>query len=514
MAALMFTRHDYNNLLNYSELRSIECLVSVDGSPVDPEQYTRHFTSNTDMIPDYVSARKLRDVIQGKTSYLIRIRKPYPFHEAFIEDAVELSLRHLQVYTPVAVAASNAVCEFEAHLDHPHYLRAYEGGLADKYGRDLVRLDEPELSVADREVVVVYRPNVVAQRELLIRMFRKKVRGREKANDHASSIRGQEAFMATVEEIINDNIVAKADRQLFRETLLQYWPCGARRRLATFIYLTENRSDVVAERVPWNAVEHESGVIGVDGKLVNLARSTKEDVFSPKNLRLRPRTEELDSLALMGVIGYRPADYWRFGGWPLMASNLDPLVVVRTDGELVWMCQAHGGLESVYRNSDGRNLAIGSGYIEQHLSDLFTNREVLFVGLGLGVLQRGLDAEGRGLTIEKSDGVVELFLRLWPSSRQKIQVGDFYELLPTLKRTFDTVLIDHFDPEFRSIDPANLRLILNRLRPFGQLVINRQGQREEFIRRAEDCAQALGLQCRNFLLPNDQTVLQISPRVA
>ena len=108
-------------------------------------------------------------------------------------------------------------------------------------------------------------------------------------------------------------------------------------------------------------------------------------------------------------------------------------------------------------------------------------REVLFVGLGLGVLQRGLDPEGRGLTIERSDGVVELFGRLWPSSRINIQVGDFYELLPTINRAFDTVLIDHHDSEFRSVDPINLKLMLSRLRPLGQIVINRQGQREEFI---------------------------------
>lgn len=482
MKPIQFTRHDFNNILNFYDLRSSEFSLMADEEFIDQDLYTGHFTSNTDVIPDFVSAKRVKEIIARSIKYSIKIKKPYPFHEAFVDDSVSLSLKHLYGYAPMIVAACDCRVKILQHEGLPTYIKPFEGALVKTLGISLNQADSTNIECDGKNLFVVYTPNTKLQRELILRIFRKKVRAKNPSQKSIFSLRDRIEFFSSVAENIRSNELLKDDRDIFFHTLMQIWPCGARHRLTSFILMKEKEKDVVGELITWNTRIDENTVRSISGKPMPISSAiTKSILEGGKKRTYRfERSPEVDLFVLEGILGYRRRDDLRFHGWPLLVSTKDPSIVVRSNGVSRWMIQKHGGLESIESIPEGSNRAIGTSFIEGNLWKYLYRKDVLFLGLGLGVLQRGLLGQSQMVTIEHSEAVREIFEALYPEEtlQMVIEIDDFFNFLQKTKQTWDSIVVDFYDPLNLVLKEDNFKLLLSHLGGKGVIILNKQGERK------------------------------------
>ena len=141
------------------------------------------------------------------------------------------------------------------------------------------------------------------------------------------------------------------------------------------------------------------------------------------------------------------------------------------------MCHPHGGVESIYRINDGKNLAVGSRYIEENFLETSENTSVLFGGLGLGVMQRNLSASFEQVTVELNPAVIEMFEEIHDRSKVPIVQGDV--LTHNLERDFDLVVLDFFDPDNECLKLKNVTYLFQSIKPNGRLIINKNSPDRE-----------------------------------
>lgn len=513
MRPIGFTREDFNNVLNYHDIRSSEFSLTADGEAVEPDFLCSHFTSNTDVVPDSVSPARVKNHISDAESYVIKVRKPHPFHEAFIDDLVDLSRRHLYAYTPVLIAARNASVREVAQDGLPIYARAFSGGLRDEVGGDVRELQPGALKLSGDNLLVLYTPNPKLQREVVIRVFRKKVRAGQPSAVEIFSLRDRREFFTAVSRDIGLNTLSENDEDLFFHTLMQIWPCGARHRLSSYVLMKENAPDVVAKLIPWNTRIADGKLVSIGGKEMPDSEISRQIVEGGiKRTYMFERGPEADRLVVEGILGYRRRDKWRFSGWPVTASGIDPTVKVRTDGISRWMCMGHGGLESIESLEDGSNKTIGGSFIQDLLEKRPAGRKLLFLGLGLGVIQRGLMHQHDIRTVEANPAVIEIFRQLYPSeaARMRIDQGDFFDHLGRDDRVWDGLVLDFYDPDLTVLSEQNVGLMLTRLAPNGAIIINKQGDGDAFKNRLRDAGSRAGLVPEFYELSEGQAVAVLS----
>ena len=519
MRPLALTRHDFNNLLNYGDLRSSEVSVTRDSKHVDAEEYTVRLRSMSDTVTDYVSAARLRSALNGCRSFEVSIKKPYPFHEALIDDCVSLSVEQQHVYTPIAIGAVDEEVSLPARHGLPLFVRAHEGSVRTSFGDQLVRMDrEASLSAVGRNLIVVYRPDPPLQREILLRLSRKFLSRHPAAGDTASfSTIDRANFELQMEQQLRKLEAAGELGDLFYETLLQLWPCGARRRLTSTILLQEDVTDVVAEMLTWNTRIRDGELLSLSGSTIDPAHQVTQKILAhgvSRKYRLA-RNMEVDQLVFEGVLGYRPADDWCFRGWPLMSSSRDPSVTVRTDGELRWMHHGSSGLQSIEAVADGANLAVGTSFIERTFGEAWRGKRLLFLGLGLGVLQRSLIGRAACIcSIEMNPAVIELFGRLYPDALSAMDVveGEFFASMKQATDRWDAIVIDFNDPAHIALSDAHVPQLRERLAPGGRLVINKHLPDRAFSAAVQRAAELFDLAFERFDLEMQQTVLVLQDR--
>jgi hypothetical protein len=508
--SLQFTRQDFNNVLNFYDVRSSEFTLIADGEYVEAEDFTTHLTSNTDVVPDFISARRVKDIISVAKSYIIKVKKPYPCHEALIDDAVLVSNRHLFAYTPVIVAARDSFVKTPHIGDLPTYVRFYEGPMRERWGHNLLQTNQTNMDVTGKNLLVLHRPNRRLQRELVIRMFRKKVRAEQRSRGPIFSLRQRSEFFSLVAEELKINDLSPTDADLFFHTLMQTWPCGARHRLSSYIFIKEKEQEVVAEMITWNTRIVEGEIVTISGKRLASSSAVNEQILEggvKRSYRFEP-SRDVDNLVLEGVLGYRRNDDWRYSGWPVTASGKDPSIFVRSDGLRRWMSQKHGGLESIESLVDGTNKAVGTSFLEKELWHYLAEKRTLFAGLGLGVLQRRLLDCSQTLTVEQSAAVIEIFKELYPEEATQLLIvkEDFFSYLQHCDKRWDTIVIDFFDPGHTVLLAENMASMTKCLSAQGTIIINKQGERTSFLDQLKLVTNEYGFAIDCYELNLDQTV--------
>ena len=501
MRPLMFTREDFNVLLNFGDLRAAEFSLSCNGIAREAFEFTTNFISSQDLAVDYVSAAKVKRLVAEASSYQMRVARHHPWHEAFVDDAVVLSRRHLHAYTPVLVAArGEQVQQPRASAGLPVYLRRFAARTEPEV------CTEPFISPnANGELLVFYRPDDRVQQEVLIRMFRQKAGRQTAASDQDFNLG----------DGLADRLAAHAptseDADLFNQVLLQLWPCGAYGRLSSYLYLKERRGPLAAELVTWNVQPSPEGLKTLTGELVPAVGEVGA-ALSRGGVRRHYsfiRCAETDRLALHGALAYRLDEGWRTRGWPVAASSLDPLVSVRSDGIYRWMTLPHGGLESIEALDTGTNHALGGDFIAREIGQRLGCR-LLFAGLGLGVMQRQLASNRSITTVECNPAVVDIHERLaLKRPGHEIIVGDFMTFLSRAEGVWDAVIVDLCDPDLAMVRPDSLASLAACTAPGGKIVVNHQGDLAAFRSAVDASAAATGSHAQVHDLGNSQAVAEI-----
>ncbi len=470
------TRLDFNNILNYYDIRSNEFVLSVNNEFVESEYFTGHLTSNTDVVTDYVSVRKVKKLLEDARSYCIKIKKNYPFHEAIIDDAVEVSCKHLYTYTPVLVAALDSTISVKSMPGLPAYYRVFEGDKSDQSDRSLQPVNGSKIDCRGKSLLLILQPNEKLQRELVLRVFRKKINSRPQIVKTVFSLSERNFFYENVKKDIDFGLLSEKDSGLFRHTLLQIWPCGARGRLSSYILLRENTPNLEADLISWNTTVSNGEVYSFSGQ--KIAASEESGRIAGEGTGRYygfKRTSAVDKMLSDGIIQYRRKDHWKYRGWVEYVSPLDPTITVRSDGKFRWLKFPHDGVESVERLSDGHNIAIGASFIERECGQYFTGKKVLAAGLGLGLIQRRFNSLANLISIEKNPAVVDIFRTLYPEEaiNLKIEIADIYQYIAQTKEKFDTILFDIYDPENQFMQIANVENAIRCLNPGGTVIINK-----------------------------------------
>lgn len=480
------SRTDFNNILNYYDIRANEFVLVVNNETIESEYFTSHLTSNTDVVTDYVSVRKVKRLVQDAESFVIKVKKHYPFHETFIDDALEISCRHLYAYTPVLVAACNSSFSVKSLPGLPAYFRVFEGDGDWQLSDNLEPISDRKLNCKGKSLLLILQPNEKLQRELTLRMFRKKIHSHKQRINTIFSLSDREQFYEAVKQGVETSQLSESDAELFRHTLLQTWPCSARGRLSSYILLKENTSDLEADLISWNTRVKDGKVYSLGGKMLCPVEEVQRIVEQGTNRYYGfKRNPDVDKLAIEGIIQYRRMDHWKYRGWVEYVSSLDPTIVVRSDGKFRWLKFPYEGFESLERLADGVNIAVGASFIEKNGLDFFKGKKVIAAGLGLAVIQRKYNDISDITSVEMSPAVVDIFTKLYPdiAPKMKILVNDFFIYLSDTTEKYDTILFDMYDPKHRLFTREDMENALRSLLPNGLMIINKNGSLQEVKER-------------------------------
>ena len=512
MQPIPFTRDDFNQLLSFGDVRTSEFWMTTGGRSVTPFEVISEFVSSHDVITDYGSARKVASLVHHADKFGIYVSRNYPWHEALILDCLELTMRHRHAYSPVVIAGKNEQFMLSNELTNlPLYARRIYGEVSPVVSDVLQEFPSDGVHANTESLLVAFRPNRRVQRELILRMFRTKA---AQATEEPIFLRDTELANSqySVEDVIRRNDLGPNDEDLFYKILLQLWPCGSFGRLSTFILLSEGETNLVATSVPWTTRIVSNQLRDISGKILPPSSEAEEIARRhPDSVREYARSSATDALALHGLAIYAKANDWRKRGWPVAVSRLDPTLAVRTDGVLRWLCLPHGGVESIEHVTSGRNKTIGGGFLQQYYRDVFIGKKLLFLGLGLGVLQRSYVKNCLVETVEINPAVVELFHHLYPACPQDlhIHIGDFFEFLEKSTDAWDAMFLDYFDPAYESLEDDRMALMQQHLKPGGLILLNRQGGRDEFTTKLDGIRTKLGVTITVHELLHEQTVAAI-----
>ncbi|MFS8036747.1 hypothetical protein ACI7BZ_07260 [Xanthobacter sp. AM11] len=467
---LCFTRADLNNVLNFNDLRASEVTLCLNGRTIPARELSSRFISNIDVVLDRIDPAKLAAKICDQSNFTIEFERAYPFHEVFIGPCLELSLRHRHAYSPVLWAGREANLSLAGRhvASLPIYGVVFEGH-ADRIPRlELALIEGEAVELGELTIGALFVPNPDIQAEAI---------RREQLTFKAAAASGRGP---STPEAGSDWPI-----DFFERALKSLWPAEAMGRLATYVNLRENRADIRAF-----GVEISRKGVPIEGRLGELYEEvelTSNIVASKAPGASLPRSSEVDSLALRGVLSYRRGDWPTVAGWPLFVSSKDPAVMVRSNGVVRWLRLAHGDFESIERIKDQRNLALGARTAWDLYGHLAPDRRVLFAGLGLGVVQRANVLDSTSVTCEINEGVIDAFAYIYPdvAHRLEIQCVDFYDYVERVrgKQAFSMAFLDFYDPDDRFFRLDVLEGIL-RIAPLA--VINR------LIRDASDLNDCRG----------------------
>jgi hypothetical protein len=500
----MITRVEFNNMLNFGALTSAEFALEINGRAIEARDFTTDFVSSQDVVVDYVSARKVAALTRSADSFVIRISRRYPWHEALVEDCVALSVHNRFAVTPTLIFCKNALLAFE-HDDETHW---FEGDAPHPL---------PEGSgthqLIGNHLLALYRRDARIQRDLIARCARRRLASSEGGAQRLSEL-GPDRFVDLVETMLVDSVTDEISAEEFRQTLLQIWPAGARGRLASYVYLKEGRPGLVARNILWNVNLGDGAPVALGGQQLSghgeVAQTLARD--GVRRMQAFPRSAETDDLVLAGALRYEENSQWDFRGWPVIATSLDPGVIVRTDGLYRWLTIAGDGVQSIERIASGENRSVGGGFIQRHFHAYCREQTALFLGLGLGVVQRAW-SDVDITTVECRPAVCEIFERLYqPTERHQIVHGEFLAFLNADDRCWRLVILDFHDPEQTALSDEWLSTILARLAVDGMIVLNRHAATDEFVAVCIDAARRFGLDIEPHALDHQQMVVALRRR--
>ena len=503
MRPLTITRTEFNNMLNFGALTAAEFGLAVDGRDVEPRDFTTDFISSQDVVVDYVSAAKVAALCRTARSFVIRISRYYPWHDALIEDCVAHSVRRGFAVTPTLIFCKDTAFSFGQDDE----VRWFEGEKPD------LQASEGPVELAGSHLFAWYRRDTRVQRELVGRCMRRQLATVDDG-EHRLSDLGSDRFIELVEEILTDSAASEIGSEEFRQTLLQIWPAGARGRLASYVYLKEGRRDLFARTIPWNVSLGDGTPVALGGRKLTgegeVAKTLRREGI--RRMHAFGRSPETDEFVLAGALRYEEGTRWDFLGWPVMTSPLDPTVVVRTDGLYRWLTIAGHGVQSIERAAGGENRAVGGSFIQQHYHPECRGEHALFLGLGLGVVQRAW-SDVEVTTIENSAAVCEIFARLYPQEpRHRIIQDDFKRFIDTEDRRWKMMILDFHDPDDLALSDEWLSVMLARLAEEGTIVINRHAPSAFFVDACRNAAERFDLEIEHHPLDHDQRVVALRLR--
>lgn len=486
---LCFTRADFNNLLNFTDLRAHELTLHVDGRTIAARDLVSRFVSNTDVVTDWIDLNKLAAQTKDRTSLLIEVERVYPFHEALVRPCLELSIRHRHAYSPVLWIGREATLAHEGRtVGHaPVYGTVFEGAANGLRRLALTQLDGKPLVLDALALGALFVPAASLQQETERRArLSRSARGYRDGADTSVSL----------------------DDASFERALKSLWPAEAMGRLSTYIHLREGRADVHAFGL--NISREGVKVAGRLGELYQETEIAPGIVASNAPNASLPRSPEVDRLALSGVVTYRDGDWATSAGWPVYVSYKDPAVIVRSNGAVRWLRLAHGDIESIERLEDQRNLALGARTAWELYGHLAPDRRILFAGLGLGVVQRAVALDSASVTCENNEGVIDAFRYIYPdvADRLAIHQGDFYDYVrdAPADATFAMAFLDFFDGEDRFLQEQVLQATL---RITQMIVINRHIRDEADLRACDEKVAQISMPVERHLVEGKQLILAI-----
>lgn len=491
---LCFTRADFNNLLNFTDLRANELTLRVGGAVVAARELVSRFVSNVDVIMDRVDPGKLAARLDGVQNFSIEVERSYPFHDVLIRPCLDLSIHHRFAYSPVLWIGRNVDLPLTDRIDgcHPVYGTLFEGKAGGLVKLNLANLtDRPAIHIDAFAVGALFVPNVDVQAEVGRRV---QIIGKVSADRIAINA--------------SSPIDPAHDEGIFIRALKSLWPAEAMGRLSTYIYLREGRPDVRAFGVD-TSLEGKSvpGKLGVQYEEIEVAPSLI--VSKAPNASL-PRSPELDALAIRGVVTYRAGEWSSVAGWPVYVSSRDPEVVVRSNGVVRWLRLGHGEIESIERLEDERNLALGARTAWELYGHLAPDRMVLFAGLGLGVVQRSVAMDTRSVTCEINPSVVDAFNYIFPDigGRLRIVVSDFYDFVRDWPSTdpFEMAFLDFLDVRDSFFEAEVIAEILRIARV---VVINKHIRSDTDLRACEEAIASLPFAVERHLVEGKQLILAV-----
>lgn len=503
MSNSQFTKHDFNNLLNFGDVRAAEFYLEVDGEARESCEYVTPFASNLDVVNDYVSPKRIAKLLTDGTSYMMKVSRNYPFHEAFILDCVQLSIKSRMAYTPCVVAAKSTFIRIR---EEGCYARFFTGSLGERRNDQLVELHQGQFAISGATILVIYRPNDCVQREILMRSFRRAASKLEDPNRYSKSCRSD--FATLVDSIMLRGVDSSVVEDEYFQSLLQFWPAGAYGRLSSFVLLHEGLEELIAEPVKWNLRFEGESLKDLRGETVQISDSIKQSLAGgAQGKRIEvPRTLETDALVAKGLFSYHRESDWRSRGRVELCSMSDPTVHVRTDGKRRWLAFAHGGIESIESLITGRNLATGGGFIQNEFLDLVRGGNVAFLGLGLGVIQRNWASQCEITSVEISKPIIEMYCALYAEcSSHRIIHGDFFGWIHQSGCLWDAFVIDCFLPLDSHLQDS-LKMLLVHLRAGGMLMLNKNGEADQFEAWVAQTAALLGSSYQIWSLDFDQSV--------
>jgi hypothetical protein len=172
----------------------------------------------------------------------------------------------------------------------------------------------------------------------------------------------------------------------------------------------------------------------------------------------------------------------------------------------------HGLVESIERLSDGKDLALGARTAMDMYGHLAPDRNILFGGLGLGVVQRGFALDSSSITCEINRGVIDAFDFVYPDLTNRIHVveQDLFEYVfaPPEGAAHSMALLDFFDPEDRALSDDFLARALKIARV---VVINTHIATQDELHRCEMAIERLPFPVRRHLVEGKQLILAVGP---
>lgn len=483
---LLLTPADFNTLLNFSDFRSSELTLSVDDAVVPSRDLVSRFESNTDVILDRVDVRLVAAKVRGVRAYLIELEKGYPFHEALIRITLRISAEQGFSYVPILFSGRNSHITIPEQLPNnlSAYGVAYQGNWEAGPPQQLVRLGPGKRVELRGDVLgAVFMP---------------------KPYLHA-------AVMGRMGQLEGGGQRSEAANALFIDALLSCWPCSAMGRLSTYIHMRSGASDVIGF-----GVEAYLGGTALSGRLSEIY---EEAVLAPGVTESKApnsaviRSPVADALALRGQVVYRKGEWSKAAGWAVFVAPEDPFVEVRSNGIVRWMRLGHGLVESIERLSDGRNLALGPRTAMELHGHLIEDRNVLYGGLGLGVIQRQLALDSTSITCEINPGVISAFKYVCPDAVHQMQIvnQDIYKYVRTLADgvRFSMAFLDFYDAEMRILRHDDLAAVL---RVAKVLVINKHISGPDDLANMLERLRDIGLPVETHVAEGKQLVVKISAK--
>jgi hypothetical protein len=166
---LCFTRPDFINLLNFTDLRAGELTLTIEGIPVAARELVSRFVSNTNVIMDRIDLKKLTARLSTGLGFTIEVEKTYPFHEVLIRPCIEASARHRFAYTPVLWVGRDVDLSPAGRGggDLPVYCIVFEGRASGLPRLQLVALEHGQtLALEGLTLGALFWPNAEVQAEV------------------------------------------------------------------------------------------------------------------------------------------------------------------------------------------------------------------------------------------------------------------------------------------------------------------------------------------------------------